>query len=69
MLGFLLQVLDLSENEIKEMDLGIQFLVSLRELNFSKNQLMMLPNFWSHLTLLVVLNLGKKNDLAHCKRL
>lgn len=53
------QILDLSENEIKELDQGLQGLVSLREMNFSKNQLMTLPTFWGHFTSLVVLNLGE----------
>ncbi|EFJ23290.1 flagella associated protein 50 [Selaginella moellendorffii] len=53
-----LQVLDVSENEIREMDHLVGSLIALRELNFARNYLTSLPTFWKNLGFLLYLNVA-----------
>lgn len=54
-----MQVLDASENDIREIDMAFSGLTMLREIDLSKNRLTTLPNFWTNMSHLINLNVCK----------
>lgn len=54
-----MQVLDASENDIRDIDMAFSGLTMLREIDLSKNRLTTLPNFWTNMSHLINLNVCK----------
>lgn len=52
-----MQVLDASENDIRDIDMAFNSLTMLREIDLSKNRLTTLPNFWTNMSHLINLNI------------